>query len=188
MELGTYSASASGFSLLQPLTVEVTVSEDIIETIEVTDNAETYPFLQAAKDKLIPRIIDNQSVKVDAIVGCTGSSSGIKLATEAALKEALAKAGIDESAIENFYTLPEKSTKQETIKTEVLVVGMGGSGSAAETMYVANGNDASIVNVLAIIKQIKMVEQVALLPIQWVLMQKNITILTMAVKIMLMRM
>lgn len=172
MEHGTYTASASEFSLLQPLKVEVTVSEDIIETIEVTDNAETYPFLQAAKDKLIPRIIDNQSVKVDAIVGCTGSSSGIKLATEAALKEALAKAGIDESAIE----------------TEVLVVGMGGSGSAAETMYVANGNDASIVNVLAIIKQIKMVEQVALLPIQWVLMQKNITILTMAVKIMLMRM
>lgn len=172
MEHGTYTASASEFSLLQPLKVEVTVSEDIIETIEVTDNAETYPFLQAAKDKLIPRIIDNQSVKVDAIVGCTGSSSGIKLATEAALKEALAKAGIDESAIE----------------TEVLVVGMGGSGSAAEMMYVANGNDASIVNVLAIIKQIKMVEQVALLPIQWVLMQKNITILTMAVKIMLMRM
>lgn len=172
MEHGTYTASASEFSLLQPLKVEVTVSEDIIETIEVTDNAETYPFLQAAKDKLIPRIIDNQSVKVDAIVGCTGSSSGIKLATEAALKEALAKAGIDESAIE----------------TEVLVVGMGGSGSAAETMYVANGNDASIVNVLAIIKQIKMVEQVALLPIQWVLMQKNITILTMAVKIILMRM
>ena len=172
MEHGTYTASASEFSLLQPLKVEVTVSEDIIETIEVTDNAETYPFLQAAKDKLIPRIIDNQSVKVDAIVGCTGSSSGIKLATEAALKEALAKAGIDESAIE----------------TEVLVVGMGGSGSAAETMYVANGNDASIVNVLAIIKQIKMVEQVALLPIQWVLMQKNITIITMAVKIMLMRM
>ncbi len=62
MEHGTYSASASGFSLLQPLTVEVTVSEDTIETIEVTDNAETYPFLQAAKDKLIPRIIDNQSV------------------------------------------------------------------------------------------------------------------------------
>ena len=172
MEHGTYTASASEFSLLQPLKVEVTVSEDIIETIEVTDNAETYPFLQAAKDKLIPRIIDNQSVKVDAIVGCTGSSSGIKLATEAALKEALAKAGIDESAIE----------------TEVLVVGMGGSGSAAETMYVANGNDASIVNVLAIIKQIKMVEQVALLPIQWVLMQKNLKILTMAVKIMLMRM
>ena len=46
---GTYSASASVFSLLQPLTVEVTVSEDTIETIEVTDNAETYSFLQAAK-------------------------------------------------------------------------------------------------------------------------------------------
>lgn len=32
MEHGTYSASASGFSLLQPLTVEVTVSEGTIET------------------------------------------------------------------------------------------------------------------------------------------------------------
>lgn len=55
IEHETYSASASGFSLLQPLTVEVTVSEGIIETIEVTDNAETYPFLQAEQDKLIPR-------------------------------------------------------------------------------------------------------------------------------------
>lgn len=102
---------------------------------------------------------------MDAIVGCTESSSGIKLATEAALKEALAKAGSDESAIENFYTLPEKSAKQETIETEVLLVGMGGSGSAAETMYVADGNDTSKVNVLAIIKQVNMEEQVALLPI-----------------------
>lgn len=158
MTAGSYTAQASGFSLLQPLTVTVTVSETAIESIEVSDdNAETYPFLKAAKDKLIPRMLENQSVKIDSITGCTGSSTGIKLATEAALKEALAAAGTDEAAIKNFYNVPAKSTEKVTMDVDVLVVGMGGSGaaaamSAAEAMYAANGNDASKVSVLAIDK------------------------------------
>ncbi len=158
MKPGSYTATASGFSLLQPLEVTVTVSETAIEKIEVTgENAETFPFLEAAKGKLIPRMLENQSVKVDAIAGATGSSTGIKLAAEAALKEALAAGGSDASAIKSFYTTPAKSTEQVTIDTDVLVVGMGGSGtaaamSAAETMYAANGGDASKVSVLAIDK------------------------------------
>lgn len=157
MKPGTYTATASGFSLLQPLEVKVTVSETAIEKIELGENAETYPFVTAAMEKIVPRMLDAQSVRVDAITGATGSSTGIKLATEAALKDALAAGGADESAIESFYTVPEKVSKQETIDTDILVVGMGGSGtaaamSAAEAMYAANGGDASKVSVLAIDK------------------------------------
>lgn len=157
MKAGTYTATASGFSLLQPLEVKVTVSETAIEGIEVGANAETYPFVTAAAEKLIPRMLENQSVRIDAVTGATGSSSGIKLAAEAAVKEALAAGGSDESAIQNFYTVPEKSTEQVTLETDILVVGMGGSGtaaavSAAEAMYAANGNDPSKVSVLAIDK------------------------------------
>lgn len=157
MAPGTYTAEASGFSLLQPLEVKVTVSETAIESIELGSNAETYPFVTAAMERLVPRMLGHQSVRIDAITGATGSSTGIKLATEAALKEALAAGGSDTSAIENFYTVPEKVNAQETLETDILVVGLGGSGtaaavSAAEAMYAANGNDPSKVSVLAIDK------------------------------------
>lgn len=157
MAPGTYTATANGFSLLQPLEVIVTVSETAIEKIELGENAETFPFVTAAMEKLVPRMLEAQSVKVDSITGATGSSSGIKLATEAALIEALAAGGSDASAIENFYTASQKVSEQKTIETDILIVGLGGSGtaaamSAAEAMYAANGNDASKVNVLAIDK------------------------------------
>ncbi|MGI5929229.1 FMN-binding protein [Pseudoflavonifractor sp.] len=157
MKPGTYTAQASGFSLLMPLEVSVTVSETAIERIELGENAETAPFVAAAMEKLVPRMLEAQSVRIDSITGATGSSSGIKLAVEAALKEALAAGGAEESAIQNFYSVPEKVSKQETIETDILVVGMGGSGtaaamSAAEAMYAAGGNDPEKVNVLAIDK------------------------------------
>ena len=91
MKAGTYTVTASGFSLLKEMEVAVTVSEDKIENIEVLDNGDTYPFLEAAKEKLIPRILENQSVTVDSITGCTGSSTGIKQATEKAVAQALAE-------------------------------------------------------------------------------------------------
>ena len=158
MKPGSYTATASGFSLLQPLEVTVTVSESAIEKIEVTgENAETFPFLEAAKSKIIPRMLEGQSVKVDAITGATGSSTGIKLAAEAALKTALAAGGSGPDAIKHFYAVPEKKADRVTIDTDVLVVGLGGAGtaaamSAAEAQYAANGSDTSKVSVLAIDK------------------------------------
>lgn len=157
MKPGTYSAETSGFSLIKKMMVNVTVSETKIEKIEVSDNGETVPFLQAAIEKLVPRMIENQSVKIDSITGATGSSTGIKQGTEAALIEALQAGGSEDSAIKNFYTTPSKSTEQKTLETDVLIVGLGGSGaasamSAAETMYANQGNDASKVQVLAIDK------------------------------------
>lgn len=157
MKPGTYTVKTNGFSLLKEMEVAVTVSETAIESIEVKDNAETYPFLEAAKEKMIPRIIESQSISVDTITGVTGSSTGIKLGVEAALKEALAAGGSEESAIANFEKEIKKSTETETIDVDVLVVGLGGSGtaaamSAAETQYEMNGNDPSKTSVLAIDK------------------------------------
>ena len=157
MKPGTYTVKTNGFSLLKEMEVAVTVSETAIESIEVKDNAETYPFLEAAKEKMIPRIIESQSISVDTITGVTGSSTGIKLGVETALKEALAAGGSEESAIANFEKEMKKSTETETIDVDVLVVGLGGSGtaaamSAAEAQYAMNGNDPSKTSVLAIDK------------------------------------
>ena len=46
--------------------------------------------LQSVIDKMIPRMIENQSVAVDSITGATVSSNAVKLATQNALVEAVA--------------------------------------------------------------------------------------------------
>lgn len=157
MKAGTYTASAWGFNKAYPLNVEVSVTEDKIESITVTENGETKPILQNVIDLLIPRMIENQSVKVDAITGATTSSNGILMAVEDCLKQALTANGQDASLVSAFYTVPKKSIEQKVIDTDILVVGLGGSGvasavSAAETLYNQYGQDASKVNVLGIEK------------------------------------
>jgi fumarate reductase flavoprotein subunit len=107
--------------------------------------------------KLIPRMLDLQSVSVDAISGATVTSNAVKAATEDALKQALAAAGSDIQAITSFYVDTPLVDANKVMDTKVLVIGMGGSGiaaatSAAEAMYEANGQDASKVEILAIDK------------------------------------
>ncbi len=157
---GTYTASAWSFATNKQLTVEVKVSNNKMESIEVKDSGDTDIILNTAIENLIPQMIENQSVKVDSTTGATTSSNAIKMATEDCLKQALVADGSDESAVSAFYTVPAKSDAKETIDTDILVVGMGGSGMvtatrAAEALYAAYGNDASKVNVLTIDKAAK---------------------------------
>lgn len=155
---GTYTAQAQGFAKAELLEVSVTVSEDKIESIDVNpDNGETATVLQSAIDLMIPRMIENQSVTVDSICGATVSSNAIKMAAEAAVVEAIVAAGGSEADVKAFYVKEPVSTAQEELETDVLVIGMGGSGfsaamSAVQTQYEAAGNDPSKVSVLGIDK------------------------------------
>jgi len=141
MKAGTYSSEAYGFALCYKIPVTVTVSETAILdiTVDTEESAETPPIIASAVKYLIPRIIDNQSVKVDSVTGATASSNGIKTAVEQCLVEALAAAGTDSSAIQNFYSVPEKTGGSETLDTQVLVIGMGGSGVYAAMRAAENG-------------------------------------------------
>ncbi len=157
---GTYTASAWSFATNKQLDVEVSIKDNKMESITVTDSGDTDIILNTAIEYMIPQMIEYQSVKVDATTGATTSSNAIKLATEDCLKQALFAAGSDESAVSAFYTVPAKSDAKESIDTDILVVGMGGSGMvtatrAAEALYEANGNDASKVSVLSIDKAAK---------------------------------
>ena len=158
---GTYSAAVWSFSTTYPLNVEVSIEDNKFTAISVGDNNDTAPILQTAIDYLIPRMIENQSVSIDSITGATSSSTAIKAATEECLVQAISAAGGDEKAIRNFYVKSEKvSGDPVKMETDVLVVGMGGSGimtatRAAEAIYAANGNDKTKVNVLGIEKAAK---------------------------------
>lgn len=154
MAPGTYEGEATGFRTAWKTKVSVTVDETSITDIEVTDTADTVGIVDSAIELTIPRILENQSVAVDAVSGATVSSNAIKEAVKQALTKALEAGGSDPAAISAFQTVPAKSEAVETIETDVLVVGMGAAGttaalSAAETMYEA---DPDSVSVLAIDK------------------------------------
>ncbi len=133
MEPGTYTSSAWGFSLVRQVPVSVTVSETEILSIDVDcDTAkETQWFLQSAIDNMVPRMIEYQSVTVDSTTGATTSSNAIKEAVKDCLNQALEAGGSSASAIENFYVDQPKDGGEETIDVDVVVVGMGGTGTAA---------------------------------------------------------
>ncbi len=141
MAPGTYTGEGTGFRVSEPISVAVTVDEDKILEIKVDqeNTSETRGILQSVVDKLLPRILESQSVSVDAISGATASSSGVKQAVEAALVQALKAGGSEEAAISAFYKDTKKSSEVVTLDTDVLVVGMGGSGTAAALSAAENG-------------------------------------------------
>ena len=138
---GTYAGEGSGFNLTVKVPVTVEVAGGKIASVEVGENGETIGFIDTAINTFIPRVIENQSLAVDALTGSTASCNGIRQAIINALD------GQDTSAL---YTLIAKSDAQEEYETDVLVVGMGSSGTTAALSAAESG-----VSVLAIDKAAK---------------------------------
>lgn len=155
MEPGTYTGTAPGFRTAWDIEVSVTVDEDSILSVDVNeDSADTVGIFDNAAELMPKRIVEEQSVAIDAVSGATVSSNAIKSATKEALKQALSAGGSDENAISAFEVVPEKSNETVEITTDVLIVGLGAAGttaalSAVETLYEVDPNN---VNVLAIDK------------------------------------
>lgn len=156
MRPGVYTGEGSGYYVAEPIEVEVEVDESSILSIEVSmENGETKPILQSVIDKMIPRMIEHQSVSVEAISGATSSSNGVRQAVTEAITTALEEGGNDPSLVSSFQIIPDiQPGEEETIETNVLVVGMGGAGTAAaiRAAQVMSESEASEVNVLAIDK------------------------------------
>lgn len=134
MKPGTYTGYGAGFSQTREIPVTITVSETNILTIDVAVKAaaETEHLIQTAIDLMLPRIIESNSLSVDAITGATTSSNGIKAAIADALTQALEAAGTPVAALQNFYgALEQTPDVTQTISVDVLVVGMGGTGASA---------------------------------------------------------
>ena len=62
------------------MTGVVTIKDNKITDIEITEehDSETARWFNVAKEKLIPRILEAQSVGIDSITGATTSSGAIK--------------------------------------------------------------------------------------------------------------
>ena len=121
---GTYSGTAPSFGLTSQMTCEVTFEGGKMTDIQVTEESDsaTGEWFASAQELFIPRVLESQSLAVDAITGATTSSNGIRNCVAAAIDAA----GGDSS---QWYT--EIPKKTDTVKLEgydVIVVGMGGSG------------------------------------------------------------
>lgn len=151
MKPGMYVGEAHGFDWIEPVRVKIEVSESELQSVEVIDkklNREEPLILKAAEELLIPRMIEHQSVTVDAVTGATSVSAGIRTATERALKKALEAGGSNDMAIHHFYSTAEKKGTEQTLDYDIVVCGLGGAGSAAAMSaaeaLVAAGKDVRI--------------------------------------------
>ena len=155
MKPGVYVGEGQGFDWIEPVRVKIVVDETSLLSVEVIErelNREEPVIMKAAEERMIPRMIENQSVAVDSICGATAVSHGIKAATEDALVKALVAGGSDPSAIDAFYVYPTYNDGAvEELSYDVVVCGMGGAGCSA-AMSVAESMQAAglPVSVLAI--------------------------------------
>ena len=108
------------------VTVEVTMTKDKLYKIEVTEQQETEGIGDKAIAEIPGKMIENNSVKVDAVSGATNTSNAIIEAVKAAIKSA----GFDPADFENEIAAAAKAEDQ-TLDADVVIVGAGGAGMTA---------------------------------------------------------
>lgn len=132
---GTYTGSAN--SVGGPLEVSVTVGEDGIEAIDITEIHDSEGVYNAAAERIPQQVIEYQSVNVDTVSGATLTSIFLKNA----IKDALSQAGVIDAYSEAAHW---SAPAQNDMEADVVVVGGGIAGmSAAATA--ANGGLKTIV-------------------------------------------
>ena len=140
MKPGKYSVKAQGHgSSYMPM--EVTLSKDKIEDINVDASGETRGVADEVFNRLPKLIVDNQTLNVDAVSGATISSHGVIDGVAQAINEA----GGNSEEWKRRPT-PRKSTakKDKKYDTDVVVIGAGGAGLAAAARSIQLGHKVVI--------------------------------------------
>jgi len=129
---GTYEGSAYGMQ--GPIKVQITVSHERITAVKILSTQETPNVTKVAFERIPNRIVETQSLKIDAVTGATLASNGIKNAVADAAK----KAGFDVAALRAKEVKVTPKSPQ-TWNTDVLVMGGGGAGLSAAISAAQSG-------------------------------------------------
>ncbi|MBR6526748.1 MAG: FAD-dependent oxidoreductase [Lachnospiraceae bacterium] len=121
---GTYTAEVTGFNLMGKVPVTVEIKDGKMVSISIGENGETNGMPQMVEKYMIPRMLENQTVSVDVITGATSTSAAVRMGVMLCLEQA----GAD---MAQFNADLPKSEAVEEYTVDVVVVGMGGSGTAA---------------------------------------------------------
>lgn len=131
MTAGAYEASAQGFH--GDVKLMVTVDAEKITAIEVMEQSETEGIGTVALPKLVDAVLQSQTIGVDSVAGATVTSEAFK----AAMKAALEQAGADMEKMTTAVTATELT--EETIDTDIVVVGGGAAGLTAGIRAIQEG-------------------------------------------------
>lgn len=105
---GTYYGSAMGYNGL--IKVKVIIKDGSISSVEIINHTDDQPYLNNAKNSIIPAIIKRQTTNVDTVSGATFSSNGII----EAVRNALAKAAAAEDGKKSAKTSANQDAQQAT--------------------------------------------------------------------------
>ena len=123
----TFAATASGFG--GDVTVTLSVEDGKLAGVEIAGPAETEALGGAAMPVLADEILAAQSPYVDAVAGASVTSAAVVAAAE----QAFAAAGLAVDKPE------EVKGEDETAAADVVVIGMGASGTFAAVSAAENG-------------------------------------------------
>ncbi len=122
---GKYTVSAQGHNGTFPM--DVTFSENRIESIEIGQKTETAGISDVVYDRIPDAIVDGQTLNVDAVTGASETSRGILNGVAEAVKEA----GGDAQEWQSRDKYTPKVTENSDLQTDVVIIGGGGAGLAA---------------------------------------------------------
>ena len=125
MEDGAFQGAAKGNNA--DLVVEVVVEGGAIAAVTVLEHSETPGICDRSLVEIPEAIVAAQGLGVDVLSGATNTGKAILEAAALALEAA----GADVEALKAIGTAEVEQKADETIETEVLVIGAGGAGCAA---------------------------------------------------------
>jgi len=153
MTEGEYLMEVDGY---KPMTVEVTLSETAVESIEIIQHDETEGVSDAALEEIPKEIVEKQSVSIDAVSGATETSNGVITAVTNAIEEA--GGVVDEfKAAESGDVAEEESSDPVALSSgeipeswddtyDVVVVGGGFAGLAAAENASTSGAETLLID------------------------------------------
>lgn len=115
-----------GYGMQGPMKVSVDFQEGRITAIKVVSHKETPYVAKVALERIPAQIVEHQALGIDAVVGATLTSAGLK----SAVADAVKKAGMDADEL-RIKTFKPKPKAPQTWETDVLVMGGGGAGFSA---------------------------------------------------------
>lgn len=134
----TYTGVGKGFS--GDITVEVTVDEKNIQEVKVISHTDSAGVSDGAFDKMPGLIVENQSLAVDTVAGCTMSSKGIIEAVENALKDNCN----DPSLLMKEVAAAQGSGELIEKTADVVIIGAGGTGMSAAVEAINAGSSVIV--------------------------------------------
>ena len=131
MTAGTYTKTVG--AMHGPMTIEVVLAADKIESVKVLEHVETPGVGDQAVLDIPVRIVENQTAEVDAVTGVTITSRVIMSAVSSILKEAGADMAV-------YGKAAEKAPAQDMeLTADVIIVGGGGAGLSAAVSATEKG-------------------------------------------------